>query len=225
VVRVRHGGWVTVGLFVVTVIIAVSCYNLLYLPPALGMMTGLGLLNLYGYYLRHWGYDTRVAQLANGDPEPLSGMELSEAPDRFDIFRILQRAEWDTLMFFYGVIVAVGGLDFMGHLAGLSRLMYGGLGPTLANTMVGVVSAFVDNIPVMFSVIRMHPAMDPAQWLLVTMAAGTDGSMLSIGSAAGVALMGQSKGQYTFATHLRWTWAVALGYFVAIWVHVLIYGA
>jgi len=45
------------------------------------------------------------------------------------------------------------------------------------------------------------------------------GSMLSIGSAAGVALMGQARGVYTFVSHLKWTWAVALGYFASIWVH------
>jgi Na+/H+ antiporter NhaD/arsenite permease-like protein len=213
----------TVGLFAVTVLLAVSGYNLMGLPPALGMMTGLGLLNVYGYYLRHWGRSARVAQAG---PGPLSAIE-SEAgtPEPFDIFQILQRAEWDTLMFFYGVIVAVGGLDFMGHLARLSKIMYQGLGPTIANAMVGVVSAFVDNIPVMFSVIQMRPDMHPSQWLLVTMTAGIGGSMLSIGSAAGVALMGQSRGQYTFADHLRWTWAVGLGYVAAIGVHLLLLGA
>ena len=53
----------------------------------------------------------------------------------------------------------------------------------------------------------------------MTLTAGVGGSLLSIGSAAGVALMGQSKGMYTFASHLKWTWAVALGYAASILCH------
>jgi Na+/H+ antiporter NhaD/arsenite permease-like protein len=61
--------------------------------------------------------------------------------------------------------------------------------------------------------------MDHGQWLLITLACGVGGSLLSVGSAAGVALMGASRGQYTFAGHLRWTWAIALGYIASILVH------
>ena len=61
--------------------------------------------------------------------------------------------------------------------------------------------------------------MSEGQWLLVTLTAGVGGSLLSIGSAAGVAVMGQARGIYTFFAHLRWTWAIALGYIASIWVH------
>lgn len=219
---IREGGWVVVALFAVTVGMAVASYQLLGLPPALGMMSGLGLLNLYGFYLRRFGREARAALIGE---VPLEGIEVSEHRKRFDIFRILQRAEWDTLMFIYGVVIAVGGLAFMGHLSKLSQVVYGGLGATVANTVLGVVSAFVDNVLVMYSVIAMNPPMNQAQWLLATMTAGVGGSLLSIGSAAGVALMGQSRGAYTFASHLRWTWAVALGYAASIWVHLLLNGS
>jgi Na+/H+ antiporter NhaD/arsenite permease-like protein len=106
-----------------------------------------------------------------------------------------------------------------------SEFMYGQLGATTANIMVGVLSALVDNIPVMFAVLSMQPAMNEFQWLLVTFTAGVGGSLLSIGSAAGVALMGQARGQYTFFSHLKWTPAIALGYAVSIWVHFLVNGA
>lgn len=102
--------------------------------------------------------------------------------------------------------------------------MYGGLGPTWANILIGLLSAVVDNIPVMFAVLTMNPDMSLAQWLLVTLTAGVGGSLLSIGSAAGVALMGQARGIYTFFSHLKWTWAVALGYAASIWVHLLLNG-
>jgi Na+/H+ antiporter NhaD/arsenite permease-like protein len=64
--------------------------------------------------------------------------------------------------------------------------------------------------------------MSQGQWLLVTLTAGVGGSLLSIGSAAGVALMGQSKGMYTFFGHLKWTPVIALGYAASIWVHMWI---
>ena len=137
----------------------------------------------------------------------------------FDVFRKVARAEWDTLLFFYGVVVCVGGLGFIGYLAVVSEVMYAQWGPTLANTMVGILSAIVDNIPVMFAVLTMQPEMSEGQWLLVTLTAGVGGSLLSIGSAAGVALMGQAKGKYTFFSHLKWTPAIALGYAASILVH------
>ena len=71
----------------------------------------------------------------------------------------------------------------------------------------------------MFAVLSMNPDMSIGQWLLVTLTAGVGGSMLSIGSAAGVALMGQARGKYTFFGHLRWTPVIALGYAASIMVH------
>jgi Na+/H+ antiporter NhaD/arsenite permease-like protein len=68
----------------------------------------------------------------------------------------------------------------------------------------------------------MMPHMDEFQWLLVTLTAGVGGSLLSVGSAAGVAVMGQARGIYTFFAHLKWTWAIALGYAASIWVHLLV---
>jgi Na+/H+ antiporter NhaD/arsenite permease-like protein len=137
----------------------------------------------------------------------------------YDIYRNLQRAEWDSLMFFYGIIMCVGGLGAFGYLAIGSEIMYGGLGPTTANILVGFASAIVDNIPVMFAVLEMYPDMSHGQWLLVTLTAGVGGSMLSIGSAAGVAVMGQARGIYTFFAHLKWTWAIAIGYAASIATH------
>ena len=140
----------------------------------------------------------------------------------FDSFRQVARAEWDTLLFFFGVIMCVGGLGFVGYLELVSQYMYVELGPTFANVLVGILSAIVDNIPVMVAVLQMNPTMDMTQWLLVTLTAGVGGSMLSIGSAAGVALMGQARGMYTFFGHLKWTPVIAIGYFVSVWVHLLV---
>ena len=115
----------------------------------------------------------------------------------------------------------VGGLGALGYLASLSNLLYGTMGATTANILVGVMSAVIDNIPVMFAVLSMSPDMSVGQWLLVTLTTGVGGSLLSIGSAAGVALMGQARGIYTFSAHLKWIWAIALGYAASIAVHLM----
>jgi Na+/H+ antiporter NhaD/arsenite permease-like protein len=116
----------------------------------------------------------------------------------------------------------VGGIGAFGYLAVLSQAIYQGLGPSTANVLIGVASAVIDNIPIMYAVLTMNPEMALGQWLLVTLTAGVGGSLLSIGSAAGVGLMGQARGTYTFFAHLKWTWAIALGYAASIWVHFLI---
>jgi Na+/H+ antiporter NhaD/arsenite permease-like protein len=217
VVHMRRGGAVVVGLFGATLVTAVSFHQFLHLPPFLGMMTGLGYLKFYGYYLKR----THKAPSLNPE-DPNYGDVGDVAP--FDVFRHVARAEWDTLLFFYGVILSVGGLGQLGYLAVTSQLMYVELGPTWANIMVGLLSAVVDNIPVMVAVLRMEPAMNLAQWELVTLTAGVGGSLLSIGSAAGVALMGQARGYYTFFGHLKWSWAIGLGYVASILVHLWMTG-
>lgn len=111
-----------------------------------------------------------------------------------------------------------------GYLAGVSKFLYDGLGHTTANVLVGIMSAIVDNIPVMFAVLTMDPQMSHGQWLLVTLTAGVGGSLLSIGSAAGVALMGSARGVYTFGAHQKWSWAIALGYAASILTHLLMNG-
>jgi len=210
----KSGAVTVVILFLFTITMAVSAHNFLHLPPVIGMMTGLAILKIYGYFIKI--RDQRELALLGNVHERMS-LESNQQP--FNIFQQLERAEWDTLMFFYGIILSVGGLGTIGYLTLGSELMYGDLGATNANIFVGFLSAIIDNIPVMFAVLSMMPAMDHGQWLLVTLTAGVGGSMLSIGSAAGVAVMGQARGIYTFFAHLKWIWAIALGYAASIWVH------
>ncbi len=223
--HLRYGAFVVVGLFILTIAMAVVGRRYLHLPPVMGMMTGLGILKLYGYHLTQRDLkkmsERRLVE-RGALPADFGGENLAveEAPRKaFNIFVSMKRAEWDTLMFFYGVILCVGGLGLIGYLAFVSRHMYLGLGATTANVLVGLLSSIIDNIPVMYAVLTMHPEMSHGQWLLVTMTAGVGGSLLSIGSAAGVGVMGQARGIYTFFSHLKCAWAVALGYAVSIWLH------
>lgn len=201
---VQTGGFCIACLFLLTIAITVIFNHYFSIPPVLGMMTGLGLLQIYSYFLNY--------------------------KSEFDIFKKIRAVEWDTLLFFYGVLLCVGGLAMFGYLQIMSSTMYEQWGShfsplhqhTLANVMIGILSALIDNIPLMYAVLTMEPNMSQGQWLLIALTTGVGGSLLSIGSAAGVALMGQSKGLYTFMGHLRWSWAILLGYFGSILTHFLI---
>ena len=199
-VVMKKGAVITIFLFLATITLTVISHQKFHMPTTFGMITGLGVLSLFGFYLKKSETNQKV---------------------KFDIFTQVGKAEWDTLFFFYGVLMCVGGLSAFGYLAYTAELTYVDLGPTTANILVGIFSAIVDNIPVMYAVLTMFPEMDQGQWLLATLTAGVGGSMLSIGSAAGVALMGQSKGNYTFFGHLKWTPVIALGYIASIYVHIL----
>ena len=208
-VKMRRGAKRIIFLFLLTIGTAVAFHNFIHMPPVIGMLTGLAYLQFFGYFLKK----------THRRGEPLTDEEQFGDPVAFDIFNKVARAEWDTLLFFYGVVLCVGGLGFIGYLAMASELMYVDWGATNANIAVGLLSAIVDNIPVMFAVLTMMPDMSIGQWLLVTLTAGVGGSLLSIGSAAGVALMGQARGKYTFFGHLKWAPVIALGYGASIATH------
>jgi len=220
VIQMKPGARRIMMLFLLTIGTAVSFHNFLNLPPVMGMLTGLGYLQLFGFLLKR----SELKHLSITTSETYHAGKLGDIVP-FDVFSRVARAEWDTLLFFYGVVMCVGGLGFIGYLAMTSEVMYTQWGATTANISVGMLSSIVDNIPVMFAVLTMDPDMSTGQWLLVTLTAGVGGSLLSIGSAAGVALMGQARGMYTFFGHLRWTPVIALGYIASILVHMWINAA
>ena len=203
----RDGALATVILFFITIAMAVMAHSFLGLPPVIGMLSGFGLLQLLTYTLKLRAQNSKLT------PQTKAAT--------VDVYNKITSIEWDTLFFFYGVILCVGGLGFIGYLTLLSQSLYGIWGATNANIAIGIISAVVDNIPVMFAVLTMLPDMSVGQWMLVTLTAGVGGSLMSIGSAAGVALMGQAHGSYTFSGHLKWTPVVALGYIASIATHLL----
>ena len=202
--RAKPGLAVVGLLFGVSVFLTVYVRNALGLPPVIGMVIGLGLLQAYSYALQR-----RAARNGNAD------MVL-------DSFAAMQRVEWDTLLFFFGVMLAIGGLEQLGWLALANNSLYQGLGPTAANIAIGPISAVLDNVPLVYAVLQMNPTMNESQWLLLTLAAGVGGSLLAIGSAAGIALMGIAGQDYTFLKHLRWLPALALGYATAVVAHIFL---
>jgi Na+/H+ antiporter NhaD/arsenite permease-like protein len=208
-IHLKPGAKVIVVMGICTIATAVSFHQFFHLPPFLGMMLGLAVLMLFGYYLKRWGDKPLRKEL--GIPE-----DRQVEHRHFDIFDKIAAVEFDTLLFFFGVLTAVGALQYIGYLALVSKNLYETIGPTWSNIIVGVLSAIVDNIPVMFAVLKMNPAMGVDQWLLVTLTAGVGGSLLSVGSAAGVAVMGVDRKNYTFLSHMKWSWAIGLGYAASI---------
>jgi len=196
VVVIDKGGKVIIGLFAFTIISAVLSHQLFHLPAMWGMMFGLSILKLYVYKMNRE----------------------DENSDKIDIFGFISKIENDTLLFFFGILAAVGGLHFLGFLEYFTAL-YNQFGATAVNIGVGFLSAIVDNVPVMSAVIKSNPDMGldvDSQWMLVTMTAGIGGSLISFGSAAGVGVMGKMHGVYTFSSHLKFAWTVLIGYIVSV---------
>lgn len=202
-VEFKRGAKTIIFLGICTIGMAVGFEQMLGLPPFIGMMTGLGCLMVHSYYIRNIGV---------------------RRDKSFDIIKSVAASEWDTLLFFFGVIFSVGGLAFAGYLEIMSGVMYDDWGATNTNIALGLISAMIDNIPVMFAVLQMSPEMSHNQWLLVTLTCGVGGSLLSIGSAAGVALMGVARGLYTFGGHMKWAPVIALGYGASVVTHLYING-
>lgn len=220
----KRGGVTIIILFLMTVITAVIFENFLKLPPAGGMILGLTYLKFYSFYLQKNPDKSKRKINDFGYVYKFYKLEVpnESKSQKFDVFKNVAELEWDTLLFFYGVMISVGGLSFLGYLAMASDALYVGMDPTVANILVGIFSAFIDNGTIMFSVLTMHPDISQGQWLLVTLTAGVGGSLLAIGSATGVGLMGQMKGVYTFSSHLKWMPVILVGYFGSIAVHFLL---
>ena len=194
--ELMKGANVVIGLGVLTIACAVLSHQVLHLPAMWGMMFGLSLLKLYAYRLKK-AHNTHL-----------------------DIFESMSKIENNTLLFFFGILAAVGALYFIGWLA-LAAVVYDPsvLGPTWSNIGVGFLSAIVDNVPVMSAVLKASPEMGLDQWMLVTLTAGVGGSLISFGSAAGVGVMGKLPGVYTFGSHMKYAWTILIGYIVScsIW--------
>jgi Na+/H+ antiporter NhaD/arsenite permease-like protein len=191
VAEILPGGKAIIGLGVFTIATAVLSHQLFHLPAMWGMMFGLSVLKLYSYSLK------------------------KKQNIEINIFSSIGKIEHDTLMFFFGILAAVGALHFLGFLD-LAVKLYETFSPTAVNIGVGILSAIVDNVPVMSAVLKANPELGLDQWMLVTLTAGIGGSLISFGSAAGVGVMGKLSGIYTFMAHLRFAWTIAVGYVVSI---------
>ena len=190
-IEILKGGKMIVAFGALTIALAVIGKQVMHLPPMWGMLFGLSLLQLYMYFLK------------------------KKHKQDVSIFLAMSKIENNTLLFFFGILAAVGALHFVGFLEYAAKL-YEIFNPTFVNIGVGFLSAIVDNVPVVSAVLKANPTLDQAQWMLVTMTAGIGGSLISFGSAAGVGVMGKMAGIYTFSSHIRLAWTVLVGYIVSL---------
>ncbi len=204
-ISIKYGGSATLFFFIITIFISILMQNYLNIPSAIGMMTGLSFLQILEFISK-------------------------KEKDNFLMINQIKKIEWDTLLFFYGTILSIGAISTIGCLNEISNILYYKIGQyaniihqqTPANILIGLTSSIIDNIPIMFAVITMNPIMSEGQWLLINLTAGIGGSLLSIGSAAGIALMGQNKKEYTFFSHLKHSYSILIGYIFSIYIHIII---
>ncbi|MEO1828581.1 MAG: sodium:proton antiporter NhaD [Pseudomonas sp.] len=164
------------GLFLFTIIATILLSLFFAIPPVLTFLTGLALMFL-------------IARFFNEDI------------DNDPILEYIRVIEFETLLFFLGVLLLVGMLQYIGTLQSLTSL-YDLMPPMAANFLMGMLSALIDNVPLTAALLKADLQMTIAEWMGLTYAVGVGGSLLIIGSAAGIVAMSKMPG-LTFMTYLR----------------------
>ncbi len=174
--------------------------TLTHLPPFLGMLFSLGVL-----------WVTTELLHRRMKPEPNHKLLVAS---------VIRRIDTPSVLFFLGILLAVSSLQTAGHLAQVATAMDEHIGNIyLINTLIGLLSAIVDNVPLVAGAMGMYPMsvypVDHPFWELLAYAAGTGGSVLIIGSAAGVAIMGILK--IDFIWYLKKiSWLALAGYLAGV---------
>jgi Na+/H+ antiporter NhaD/arsenite permease-like protein len=228
--KLERGALVVMGFFAVTIAVAAIAHELLHLPAVIGMLTGLALLAMWGYALKRRELSARHAEDADfaATALDLDRVLREEARVRrapLDLYVEVQRADWDTLLYCYGAVLCVGGLSALGYAALGSDLVHGASPQPTETAVFALASGAVDNLLGALFALKMAPGMSTEQTLFTTLAFGIGGSLLSIGSAAGILAMRRARDVYTFGAHLRWSWAIALGYAAGLGTHALMNGS
>jgi Na+/H+ antiporter NhaD/arsenite permease-like protein len=174
--------------------------NVTHLPPFMGMLLSLGVL---------W-FTTEIIH-RNKSREDKTAVSVSD---------VISKVDTPSILFFLGILLAVSSLQVAGHLGQLATALDNTFGDIyIINTLIGLLSAIVDNVPLVAGAMGMYPMtvypQDHPFWELLAYCAGTGGSALIIGSAAGVAIMGILK--IDFMWYLRRISLLALaGYFAGV---------
>jgi Na+/H+ antiporter NhaD/arsenite permease-like protein len=227
--KLERGAVVAILFFALTLAMAAIAQELLHLPAVLGMMTGLALLAMWGYALRRRELQRRYAEDVDMaatalDLDRVLREEARARRSPLDLYVEVQRVDWDTLLYCYGAVLCVGGLSALGYAALASDLVHGASAEATETAVFALAWGAVDNLLGMLVALEMAPQMSMDQALFTTLAFGIGGSLLSVGSAAGIVAMRRARDVYTFGAHLRWSWAIALGYAAGLGVHAFLSG-
>lgn len=186
---IKYGGWGMVFFGVLAVSAAVLMNIVLHVDIEYAIGMGLAIIGLYAWFLKRDGHNL---------------MLLSQ----------LQKVEWNTLLFFIGIISGVAALNYVGWLTYISQL-FEVLSPTTVNVALGIISGILDNVPVEAAALMSDPQLSSSQWALNAMMVGIGGSLTVIGSAAGVMVMSIDK-SYSFGTHLKFLPAILVNFLVSL---------
>ena len=175
------------------------------LPPFMGILFGLGVLWL-------------VTELMHRKKE-------EQVKHQFSVNSALKRMDMPSVLFFLGILLAIAALQAAGHLTQLSVFLDNKLhNLNLIAISMGLLSAIIDNVPMVAATMGMYPLsqypIDHSLWEMLAYCVGTGGSVLIIGSAAGVAAMGLEKIDF-FWYMKKIAWVALLGYFAGIGVYLL----
>ena len=174
--------------------------TLTHLPPFMGILFGLGVLWMVTEILNH--------------------KKVDQTKEKISIVNVLTKIDVPSVLFFLGILLAVAALQTAGHLAQLAHLLDANFGNIyLINIFIGLLSSIVDNVPLVAGAMGMYSLdvypMDHSFWELLAYCAGTGGSALIIGSAAGVAIMGILKIDFIWYMK-RIAWLAIVGYFSGV---------
>ncbi|GIU22499.1 sodium:proton antiporter NhaD [Shewanella schlegeliana] len=172
-------------IFFSTIMLTMALNILFGIPPVLTFLTGLSVMFLVGHTSR-------------SDKEELQ------------ILEYIRQVEYDTLLFFLGILLLVGMLKEIGTLD-LPTEVYTQFDPNISNFVAGIGSAILDNVPLTAALLKAEPALNTPEWLGLTYAVGVGGSLLVIGSAAGIIAMSKVK-ELTFVSYLKYVPALSLCY-------------
>ncbi len=183
----RPVDYVIAGTFLLTIIFTLIGNVLYGIPPMLSFLSGMAVMFLIATFM--------------GDDD-----------DNDPILDYIRYIEFDTLLFFLGVLLLVGMLE---HIHALTAFLsvYELLPPVLANFVMGVMSAMIDNVPLTAALLKANITMNTAEWMTLTYAVGVGGSLLVIGSAAGIVTMSKVQG-LTFARYSKFTLLLLIAYTV-----------
>ena len=173
------------GIFFSTVILTMVLNVLFDIPPVLTFMTGLSVMFLVGHFYRSDDEENRMLEY-------------------------VRKIEYDTLLFFLGILLIVGMLKEIGVLTLITQV-YSAFDPNISSFLAGIGSALLDNVPLTAALLKADPALTTPQWLGLTYAVGVGGSLLVIGSAAGIIAMSKMK-EVTFISYTRYIPALMLAY-------------
>jgi Na+/H+ antiporter NhaD/arsenite permease-like protein len=178
-----------------------------HLPPYMGMMFSLGILSIIAEILskRHFSLTDITGTNSHNSPT----------------FKALTKIELPSILFFLGILMTIAAMESLGMIYGFGVQIQETMDVNLFVSLLGIASAIIDNVPIVAASMGMFQyGVDHEVWHFIAFAAGTGGSMLIIGSAAGVVAMGMEK--ISFFWYLkRITLLAALGYFAGIGVFFL----